>query len=104
MEKIIVYWRDIPSQVIVKKGRNKGKVLLNARFQSAIDRAAMRARKQDEDAYMKEWKRARSVIAADGQDPQQAANLAAQQLEADYSDDRLLALIKNHGLAGEQAE
>ena len=104
MEKIIVYWRDIPSQVIVKKGRNKGKILLSARFQNAIDRAAMRARKRDDDAYTKEWKRARSVIAADGQEPQQAAGLAAQQIEADYSDQRLLELIKNHGLAAERTE
>ena len=99
-----MYWRDIPSQVIVKQGRKKGKVLLNPRFQNAIDRAAMRARKQDSDAYMKEWKRARSVIAADGQDPQQAAGLAAQRIEADYSEQRLLELIKNHGLAGERTE
>ena len=98
MEKIIVYWRDIPSQVIVKQGRKKGKVLLNPRFQNAIDRAAMRARKQDSDAYMKEWKRVKSVLANE-QDPQQAALHEAQRIEAAYSDDRLVGLIRNHGLA-----
>ncbi|MYH70216.1 MAG: hypothetical protein F4147_09005 [Gammaproteobacteria bacterium] len=98
MEKIIVYWRDIPSQVIVKQGRKKGKVLLNPRFQNAIDRAAMRARKQDSDAYMKEWKRVKSVMANE-QDPQQAALHEAQRIEAAYPDERLVGLIRNHGLA-----
>ena len=32
MEKIIIYWRDIPSQVIVKKGRLKEKGLVEAAF------------------------------------------------------------------------
>jgi hypothetical protein len=41
MPKLItVYWRDIPSQVIAKKGRSKSKVQLSQRFQEAIDRAA----------------------------------------------------------------
>ena len=102
MEKIIVYWRDIPSQVIVKQGRKKGKVLLNPRFQNAIDRAAMRARKQDSDAYMKEWKRIKSVMANEP-DPQQTALLEAQRIEAAYSEERLLELIRNHGLADNMA-
>ena len=93
-----MYWRDIPSQVIVKQGRKKGKVLLNPRFQNAIDRAAMRARKQDSDAYMKEWKRVKSVMANE-QDPQQAALHEAQRIEAAYPDERLVGLIRNHGLA-----
>ena len=33
---IIISWRDIPSQVIVKRGRETGKVPLSARFQEAI--------------------------------------------------------------------
>ena len=103
MEKIIVYWRDIPSQVIVKQGRNKGKILLAPRFQNAIDRAAMRARKRDSDSYMKEWKRIRSVIANE-QDSQQAALLEAQQIDAAYSDERLVELIRNHGLAKDLTE
>lgn len=98
MEKIIVYWRDIPSQVIVKKGRNREKVLLQQRFQQAIDRAAMRARKLDSDAYMGEWKREKSLL-ADGDDLKTAVLREAQQIEADYPAERLLQLVKNHGLA-----
>jgi len=44
-DKIVVYWRDIPSQVIIKRGRNKGKWMLSERFQEAIDAAAMKCGK-----------------------------------------------------------
>lgn len=100
VEKIIVYWRDIPSQVIVKKGRKKGKALLNPRFQQAIDRAAMRAGKHDDDAYMNEWTRVKSIEEGDD-DPQIIARREALQLEAAYSEERLLKLVKNHGLLRE---
>ena len=43
MKKILVFWRDIPAQVLVRRGRDKAKVMLSNRFQVAIDRAAMRA-------------------------------------------------------------
>ena len=39
---IVVYWRDIPAQVIVGKGRKASKVQLPERFEQAIDRAAMK--------------------------------------------------------------
>lgn len=45
MQKIEVFWRDIPAQVLVKRGRERGKTILSHRFQAAIDRAAMRAGK-----------------------------------------------------------
>ena len=43
MQRIDILWRDIPSQVWVKRGRDRGKYMLSARFQEAVDRAAMRA-------------------------------------------------------------
>ena len=43
MQRIDVFWRDIPSQILIKRGRERGKYLLEHRFQAAIDRAAMRA-------------------------------------------------------------
>ena len=59
MNKLItVYWRDIPAQVIARKGRKTSlKRELHPRFQRAIDRAAMRARKESEDAYLADWRR-----------------------------------------------
>ena len=41
VKKILVYWRDIPAQVIVQRGRRREKVQLSRRFQEAIDRAAI---------------------------------------------------------------
>lgn len=99
MEKILVSWRDIPSQIIVKRGRQRAKALLGPRFQQAVDRAAMRARKRSEDAYLSEWARQRSPLAAEaaGEDLQALADRFAREIDADYSDERLLKLIKNHG-------
>ena len=47
VKKILIYWRDIPAQVIVQRGRKREKAQLSPRFQKAIDRAAMRAGKDD---------------------------------------------------------
>ena len=38
----IVYWRDIPAQVIVGPGRRGAKAPLPERVEQAIDRAAMK--------------------------------------------------------------
>jgi hypothetical protein len=93
---ILISWRDIPSQVVVKAGREAAKVQLSHRFQEAIDRAAMRAGKSGSDAYLADWVRA-TPEAVDG-DMQAAANACAQALEARYSDEDLLRLIRAHGL------
>src|SRR5262249_40093896 len=49
--------RDIPAQVVGKRGGETAKVQLSARFQEAVDRAAMRAGKGSSDAYLADWKR-----------------------------------------------
>ena len=54
----ILYWRDIPSQVIVKAGRKTAKRELPERFIRAIDAAAMRSGAQSTDAYLADWRRA----------------------------------------------
>lgn len=95
-KKILVYWRDIPSQVIIKRGRQTDKVLLSNRFQEAIDRAAMRAGKGSSEAYIAEWRREYSDC--DKQDDlKQIARHEAEQIENSFSDEDLLQLIKNHG-------
>src|SRR5258708_32466191 len=53
----VVYWRDIPAQVIVRAGRQTAKRELTPRFQEAIDRAAMRGGARDADAYLADWRR-----------------------------------------------
>lgn len=92
----IISWRDIPAQVIVKRGRESAKVQLSQRFQEAIDRAAMRAGKGSSDAYLADWKR--SAPAPSGDDLQAAAAAEAARLEAKYSDADLERLIRAKGV------
>lgn len=93
----IVYWRDIPAQVIVGKGRRGGKKQLAERFEQAIDRAAMKIGASDTDAYLAEWRKA-DPYPLDG-DPQSIAEAEAARLEAEYDSERLKALIDNEGRA-----
>ena len=96
VKQIIIYWRDIPSQVIVQRGRKREKVPLSERFQEAIDRAAMRAGKGSSDAYMSEWRRdSHALDAAD--DLRAVASATAARLEAEFSDEELLDLVRAHG-------
>ena len=93
---ILISWRDIPSQIVVKQGREAAKVQLSHRFQEAIDRAAMRAGKASSDAYLADWKRSEPV--ACGDDMKQAAQDEADRIETLYSDEDLLRLIRAHGV------
>ncbi|MEM9575232.1 MAG: virulence factor [Pseudomonadota bacterium] len=95
-DKIIVYWRDIPAQVIVKSGRrNVAKRELSLRFTEAIDMCAMRVGAQDSDAYLAEWRKADPVPVGD--DLEAEAEKAAIAIEAEYDKERLVALVKNEG-------
>ena len=93
----VVFWRDIPAQVIAKAGRQSAKRQLSERFEKAIDRAAMRARLRDSDAYLAEWRRA--APEACGDDLEAEAVSAAERLEAEYDDARLQSLVNSGGLA-----
>ncbi|MFI4866998.1 MAG: virulence factor [Steroidobacterales bacterium] len=93
---IIISWRDIPAQVIVKRGRETAKVPLSARFQEAVDRAAMRAGKGSSDAYLADWKR--SPPRPCGDDLRAVADAEAAILEARYSDEDLERMIRAKGV------
>lgn len=93
----IVYWRDIPAQVIVGKGRRASKRVLDERFEKAIDRAAMKVGARDADAYLSEWRKV-ALGAMDG-DGEVLANAQAATLETEYDDARLKALIDADGWA-----
>lgn len=96
-EVTIVYWRDIPAQVIVGKGRRGAKVQLPERFEQAIDRAAMKVNAKDADAYLAEWRKVASGEVAGEQDEVAAAEAA--RLDAEYDNERLKVLIANDGWA-----
>lgn len=91
----IVYWRDIPAQVIVGKGRKGAKKQLSERFEQAIDMAAMRVGARDTDSYLAEWRKA-APFEMDGS-PDEIVESEAARLEAEYDTDRLKALIQNEG-------
>jgi hypothetical protein len=93
----IISWRDIPAQVVVKRGRETAKVQLSPRFQEAVDRAAMRAGKGSSDAYLADWKRGEAR--ACGDDLQAEAAAEAARIEARFSDADLEVLIRAKGLA-----
>jgi len=97
----IISWRDIPAQVIVKRGRVMAKVQLSPRFQEAIDRAAMRAGKGSSSAYLADW--ARSEPRPCGEDLEQEAAAEAARLEALYTNEALEALIRAKGVAAGKA-
>ena len=88
----VIYWRDIPAQVIGKSGRNVHRVSLTDRFQEAIDRAATRAGLIGTDEYLGEWRKERSDLAGD---PAEVAIAAAEDMEETYSDELLEAYVKN---------
>ena len=96
-EITIVYWRDMPAQVIVGKGRRGAKAPLPERFEQAIDRAAMKVGAKDSDAYLSEWRKVPSGERDGAQDEIAAAEAA--RIEKEYDQDRLKALIENDGWA-----
>ncbi len=98
---IVISWRDVPSQVVVKQGRETVRVQLSARFQEAVDRAAMRAGKGSSDAYIADWKR--SDPRECGNDLKTEAIAEVARLEARYSDANLERLIRAKGLATDPA-
>lgn len=97
MQKILVYWRDIPAQVLVKRGRVRGKAILSHRFQAAIDRAAMRAGKGGSEEYLADWRRETSVLEAEGS-PQSIADELANEIEQRFTDEDIKALVKTKGV------
>jgi Virulence factor len=97
VEVVVVFWRDIPAQVIVGKGRSGAKRKLTERFEQAIDRCAMKIGAKDADAYLAEWRKA-PPYTVDG-DQDEVADQVTAQIEADYDTERLKTLINAEGWA-----
>ncbi|SSC73488.1 unnamed protein product [Ciceribacter sp. T2.26MG-112.2] len=94
-DRIIVYWRDIPAQVIVKQGRKSAKRELSLRFTEAIDMAAMRSGAAETDDYLAEWRKGDPLPVGD--DLEAEADMATAELEAAYDKDRLVSLLHAGG-------
>ena len=96
-EVTIVYWRDMPAQVIVGRGRKAAKRPLPERFEQAIDRAAMAAGAAGTDLYLEGFRKA-DPFTVDAPDAD-AAEAEAARIDAEYDTARLKALIANDGWA-----
>ena len=96
----IVYWRDIPAQVIASRTRREQvKQPLDVRFEQAIDRAAMKGKESSTDDYLAQWRKV--GIGECGDDLAAAVAIKKAELEAEYDTARLNALVANGGNAPE---
>ena len=91
----ILYWRDIPAQVIARAGRRTAKRQLAARFEQAIDRAAMQAKLTGTEAYLEQWRKSDPTDCGD--DLEAAAEEAAAALEAAFTPEQLRDYVMNGG-------
>ena len=88
----ITYWRDIPSMVTAQEGRrNRARVELPPRFQTAIDEAAMRIGLSGTDAYMEQWHKS-EWRERDGS-PEEVAEAVAAQLEEEFPASRIRDML-----------
>jgi hypothetical protein len=92
----VIWWRDIPAQVLAREGRRASKVQLHPRFQVAIDKAASRAGKRAYSEYIEEW---RKVARECGEDLEVEVNAEVERLETEYDKHRLAELIQSGGVA-----
>ena len=91
----VIWWRDIPAQVTAREARETHKVVLHARFQVAIDRAAMVAGKEAASDYIEEWRREARPC---GDDLAAEATAEAARLEAAYTREVLARLVEAGGV------
>ena len=92
---IVVYWRDIPAQVIVGKVRKAAKVQLPERFEQAIDRAAMKIGAEDTDSYLADLRKA-PAYEVEGEQAD-VAQSEANRIDDEYDQTKIKQLIANDG-------
>ena len=93
----VIWWRDIPAQVVAKDARRSSKVVLHPRFQVAIDKAANRAGKRAYNDYIAEWRKTQRPC---GDDLEAEVQAEADRLETEYDKHHLAELIQSGGVAG----
>lgn len=92
----VTYWRDLPSMVVVRDdSADVTKVSLPARFQEAIDEAAMRLGADASDDYLAGWRRG-DWTAAEG-DRLAVSEAVVADLEAQWTDEKVSAYLDGLG-------
>jgi hypothetical protein len=92
----VLYWRDIPTQVVARAGRAAtARAELPKRFMEAVDSAAMRAGLFNSDDYLTHWRRGDPSPCGDDLD--RAVADAVASLDAAYDTASLRRLIEAGG-------
>ena len=91
----IVFWRDIPGQVVIRKAGRSTRIRLPGRFMKAIERAAYRLKKKQQDALFEPW---HDVTQPFNGDIKVEAKQLVQQLEERYTEEVLETLIRASGV------
>jgi hypothetical protein len=97
----VIWWRDIPAQIVAKDRRQSHKIVLHPRFQVAIDRAAKQAGLEEWGAYLEQWRKEQRICS---DDVKAEAEAEALRLETDYPKDVLNRLIRTGGFAEPRPE
>lgn len=95
MSATIIFWRDIPAQIVIGKGRRAEKIQLADRFMVAVDKAAMVGGATSADEYLEDWHRQPAPTNDDG--GAWSAESLARHIEAQYPTSRLAALARAGG-------
>ena len=96
MKLTVIKWRDIPTQVMIKKSRREvEKVQLDNRFMEAVDSAATVGESTDADAYLTDWHN--EVIEIEDGDLKEPVEKKAAELESEFTDEILLSYVNNSG-------
>jgi hypothetical protein len=92
----VTRWRELPSMVAARNGDEIAKVQLAARFQEAIDEAAMRLGETGATDYLEGWDR--TPWAAEDGSPAEVVDRVAAQLDAEWPAEKIAAFLD--GLTG----
>ena len=98
---VVIWWGEIPSQVMVRDGEHTVKAELPDRFQHAIDRCAMGGGQAGSDSYLAGWSRIERPASADLQ-AELEAEVAA--LTRRFPPEELERLVKAHRRARRESQ
>ena len=96
MKLTIIKWRDIPTQVMIKKSRQEvEKIQLDRRFMEAVDSAATIAGASDNETYLNEWNN--ELIEIPNGNMKEMVVSKAAELDSEFTLDVLLDYVSNGG-------
>jgi len=91
----IVFWRDIPGQVVIRGGGRSTRIRLSSRFMRAIERAAYRLKKTQADAMFEPWHDVQQPFSGD---VREQAEMLVRHLEEHYTEELLDKLVRASGV------